>query len=111
MQCPSSRCEVLLSPHDHKKRAPALFKRSLKTKLFSQRQLLAAHIIRNSRNSVFFLNIPEACNDTEASKRNLYNHIYALVDSGAIIYKKPKTIFIRDEEVLQEMARPVLAFC
>lgn len=90
-------------------RAYGLFKRSLTTKLFSQRQLLAAHIVRNSKNSVFFLNIPEACSATDASKRNLYNHIYALVDSGAIIYKKPKTIFVKDEDALLGIARPVLA--
>lgn len=91
-------------------KAYSLYKQALAGRIFSQKQLLAAHICTKAENSIYFVNISEACSASNSSNRNLYNLIYALEKKGLITYRKPKIIFVRDQDGLEELARPVTDF-
>ena len=92
-------------------KAYTMFKRELSGRLFSQKQLFAAHLITNAKGSKYYIEDTTAtCNAIHASNRNLYNLIDNFEKSGLISYGRPKTITIVNEVGLRELAKPVLDF-
>lgn len=91
-------------------RACRLCRELIASKLFSQKQLLAAHFYMEADSAVCFFDVADACAAANTSKRHLYNLIRALEEDGIVTYKKPKTIFVNDEAALRRISQPVLDF-
>ncbi len=91
-------------------RACGLCRELIASKLFSQKQLLAAHFYMEADSAVCFFDVADACAAANTSKRHLYNLIRGLEEDGIITYKKPKTIFVNDEAALKQISQPVLDF-
>ena len=93
------------------KRIYGMYKEVLATRIFSQRQLFAAQIIRQADGAdSLVIDFPSTCYYVNATRRNIYNLIKAFDELGLVTFERGKPLVIRNLDGLKEIASPVLEF-
>jgi CRP-like cAMP-binding protein len=93
------------------KRLYLMYKKSLTNELFSQRELLAYYIIKNSNNGkLVYKSIDHICEVLSISRRNLYNILNDFMHKGVIEKEGISAIVIKDEKYLKDMIVEIEGF-
>lgn len=106
--------DIRFQRHFHEKmiaRLYIMYKKDMSLHLFSQQEQIAAYIINHEVNGVCSIsNVKSICETYRSSRRNFYNILDKLEESGLIECAEGMEIYIKDYDKLKEKAQSLLDF-
>ena len=85
------------------KRIYHMYKKTLMRDLFCQCEIVAYHILKESKDGkLIYKSIYDICDSLNISRRNLYNILNKFIEDGIIEKEKKCTFVIKDENFLKE---------